>query len=183
MQLFRALRQIFFDLRYEIFKRSVSNSVSQKLKTTKRKKTKTQATNTKVIVPSSFSQETTLKTIWNNLLKKHFPDRLDLKKYRLVWSKRRRTASLASCNTEKKRILIAQVMKQKECLPYLEALVYHEMCHAALGKPKVVHGRRSIHGKDFHKLERKHLGIKFLNKWIKAGGWRAAVKKENSTLK
>lgn len=67
-------------------------------------------------------------------------------------------------------------MSVPQSKPYLEALIYHEMCHAVLGPPKVVRGRRVIHGKEFKALERLHPEIKALDNWINSGGWNLSVR-------
>lgn len=69
-------------------------------------------------------------------------------------------------------------MSLPESQPYLEALIYHEMCHAVLGPPKIVKRRRIMHGRDFKALEKRHPEIKLLDTWIKAGGWSMAAKKD-----
>ena len=68
-------------------------------------------------------------------------------------------------------------MQEENALPYLEPLLYHEMCHAALGEPEIVKGKRIMHGSDFKALEKKHPEITQLNSWIKSGGWNKAVDK------
>ncbi len=117
--------------------------------------------------------------LWTSIRMQYFPDREDLDDYKVVWSGRRQTSSLASCNVERKRVQVAAAMKRPESIPFLEPLLYHEMCHAFLGQPKIVNGRRIMHGKDFKDLEKKHPGIAELDQWIKAGGWKDAVQQED----
>jgi len=121
-----------------------------------------------------------IKLIWKKLRLKYFPDREDIDDYKVKWSKRKQTSCLASCSIHNKRVVVAEAMADPESTAYLEPLIYHEMCHAILGEPKVVKGRRIMHGKDFKALERKHPEIPALNKWIKDGGWSAAVKRTHN---
>lgn len=114
--------------------------------------------------------------VWKKIRAEYFPEREDLDHYRVTWSKRNQTSNLASCNAQKRRVVVARAMELKECLPYLEPLLYHEMCHAYLGPPKRTRGRNVYHGPDFKALEIKHPKIKELNHWIKSGGWGSAVK-------
>lgn len=125
----------------------------------------------------TITPQPSLRAIWEQLARRYFPDQRILDEYRVVWSKRKHTNCLASCNIERKRVLVASVMNLPECRPFLEALIYHEMCHAVLGPPKVVRGRRIVHGKEFKQLERLHPGIRALDTWIKAGGWHQAVRR------
>lgn len=117
-----------------------------------------------------------LKKIWIEVRQEYFPERHDLDKYNVVWSGRRQTRSLASCHTTKQKVIVAPAMKHPQAFIHIRALLYHEMCHAYLGKPKVVNGRRVMHGKDFYAQERRHPQIPTLNKWIKEGGWDKAVR-------
>jgi len=114
--------------------------------------------------------------LWTSIRMQYFPDRPDLDEYKVVWSGRRQTSSLASCNVERKRVQVAAAMRRPESIPFLEPLLYHEMCHAFLGEPPVINGRRVMHGKEFKDLEKKHPAIAELDRWIKAGGWKKAVK-------
>ena len=68
-------------------------------------------------------------------------------------------------------------MQHPECTGVLEALLYHELCHAVLGPLPVVRGRRAVHGREFRALERRHPAIPALDAWIKQGGWRTAVRR------
>lgn len=118
-----------------------------------------------------------LVDLWKNLRTEYFPEREDLDNYRVLWSKRKHSSCLASCNYQRRKVIVADVMSQDECYKYLEPLLYHEMCHAVLGKPPVVNGRRVMHGREFKALERMHPRIMELDAWLKAGGWSRAVKK------
>ena len=126
--------------------------------------------------PPPMIEPTSLVNIWNHLIDKYFPARQDLKSYRIVWSNKKQTRSLASCSVEKRVVRVAKAMSLTSSRPYLEALIYHEMCHAVLGPPKIVKGRRIMHGKDFKAIEKLHPEIKLLDIWIKSGGWDKAVR-------
>lgn len=119
-----------------------------------------------------------LNQLWCSIRASYFPDRNDIDDYRVIWSMRRQTRSLATCNVHTKKVNVAHAMNRPEYQAYLEALLYHEMCHAVLGEAKIVNGRRVIHGREFKALERRHPGIKPFDAWIKAGGWRQAVRRE-----
>ena len=118
---------------------------------------------------------TDLEILWERLSDRYFPDSAQLADYTVVWSNRRHRSCLASCNVERQRVIVARAMNIDTAKPFLEPLLYHEMCHAVLGKPKVVGGRRIIHGRDFRELERRHPRIPQLDHWINSGGWFAAV--------
>jgi len=126
--------------------------------------------------------ERTLLDIWNDLREQYFPNHPHLNDYKIIWSERKHRRTLASCNVERKRISVAPVMKLPEANQYLEALIYHEMCHAVLGMPERVNGRRRIHGRDFKNLEMLHHGIPHLDRWIANGGWIAAARKYNRAM-
>jgi len=117
-----------------------------------------------------------LRECWEKLRLTYFPDQPELELYSIRWSDRNQRSCLASCNLEKRRITVAKVLDHPSCHSYLEPLIYHEMCHAALGPIKKVNGRRVIHGREFKLLERRHPGIAELDRWIKLGGWFNAVK-------
>ncbi len=117
-----------------------------------------------------------LRVLWEELIGQYFPEQPELKDYRVIWSYRRHTSTLASCHSERRVVRVAAIMQHVEALPYLEPLLYHELCHAALGPIKVKNGRRVVHGREFKLLERRHPGIPLLNKWIKSGGWHRLVR-------
>ena len=122
-------------------------------------------------------------SIWRKLRSEYFPAREDIDDYKVVWSKRKQTSCLASCSIQNRRVLVAEAMQDPESIPFIEPLIYHEMCHAILGEPKIVKGRRIMHGKEFKALERRHPGIKALNAWIKEGGWTKAVERTEALKK
>ncbi len=118
-----------------------------------------------------------LSSLWRAIREHYFPDRPEIDSYRVIWSYRKHSFTLASCNVERRRVAVAHVMQLEDARPFLDPLLYHEMCHAVLGIPPKVNGRRQIHGREFKELERRHPGIKALDAWIRAGGWRVAVRK------
>lgn len=117
-----------------------------------------------------------LEELWSNLRQQYFPENPKLNQYRIIFSKRHQTRCLASCDVYSQTVRVAKAMKHPEALIHLEALLYHEMCHAHLGKPRVVNGRRIMHGRDFKELEKRHPQIKRLDLWIKSGGWSKVVR-------
>ena len=122
-----------------------------------------------------------LYPLWCSVRQEYFPERPDLDTYELSWSKRRQKRTLASCNLLSRRVVVAREMFHEKCSPYMHALLYHEMCHAYLGKEVPRNGRRRAwHGKAFRDLERRHPGIKELDQWIKSGGWSSAVRSERA---
>lgn len=130
--------------------------------------------------PSTSSKE--LRGLWLSLIEEYFPQRLDLSSYRVVWSKKKHKSSLASCSIDRQKISVAYAMNRQESKPFLEALLYHELCHAVLGRPKIKNGRRVMHGHEFKALEHRHPGTKLLDQWIRSGGWRKAATAENRRI-
>ena len=118
-----------------------------------------------------------LTVLWRAIRAHYFPDRPEIDAYRVIWSYRKHSFTLASCNVERRRVAVAHVMQLEDARPFLDPLLYHEMCHAVLGIPPKVNGRRQIHGREFKALEHRHPGIQALDAWIRVGGWRTAVRK------
>jgi hypothetical protein len=116
-----------------------------------------------------------LRSTWCSLRRQYFPNRHDLDSYAVQWASRKRIRLLATCNISDREVVVAPAMNQPSCVPFLEPLLYHEMCHAALGEPKVVNGRAIYHGREFRTLEQRHPGIRILDAWIRRGGWDGAV--------
>ncbi|HMO17926.1 MAG TPA: SprT-like domain-containing protein [Oligoflexia bacterium] len=116
-----------------------------------------------------------LKLIWDSLAHSYFPELSYLNNYQIQWSGRIQTRCLASCNIEKQIVRVAGAMKLEESKPFLDALIYHELCHAVAGI-RVERGRRRIHTREFKALEKLHPGITALDQWIHDGGWVKAVK-------
>ena len=119
----------------------------------------------------------TLTDIWNYLHAKYFPLAPVLAAYKIVWSRRRARLTLACCNLDKLTVRVNAALDDAEFSWVLEPLLYHEMCHAALGKPPKHNRRRSYHGKEFRALERRHPEISKLNDWVNGGGWQKAVRR------
>lgn len=128
----------------------------------------------------SNSNEFDLAGLWLRVRRQYFPRRGDLDSYRIRWLRANQTRTLACCNTHTRTVTVAGLLNDPAYHRYLEPLIYHEMCHAVLGPPKVVRGRRVIHGKAFKELERLHPEIPILDKWIADGGWRRAVARDRS---
>lgn len=127
------------------------------------------------------SDEDQLQAIWLKLAQEFFPLDFRLLEYQLVWSNRSQKRVLGSCNLTKKRVLIARSLDRPELKWALEALIYHEMCHAVVGIKKSGNGKRNrIHGQEFYALEALHPGIKQLDSWIKSGGWQKVVRSYSS---
>ncbi len=129
----------------------------------------------KIISQASPTSSNDLRIIWHKLVYKYFPNQSNLLNYKIVWSNRPQKRVLASCNIEKRIVRVAPAMRLDESRPYLEALIYHELCHAVVGIG-YKNGRRDIHSKNFKQLESLHPEIKNLDQWIKEGGWIKAVR-------
>jgi len=122
-----------------------------------------------------------LQKIWLDLRLTYFPSRGDIDMYSLQWSRRQQKRTLASCNLDQRRVLVAKELRHADHIEWLEPLLYHEMCHAILGKDiSTKAGRRAWHGTEFKALELRHPGIKKLDNWIKAGGWAKAVRSDRA---
>lgn len=128
-------------------------------------------------VPDPLSTEE-LHHSWKEIRNQYFPDRTDLDTYTVVFSPRPQKRVLASCNVHRKRVLVAPAFRDQNLRAYLIPLLYHEMCHAALGNFPLQGRRRVIHGVEFKALERRHPGIKLLDSWIKSGGWIATYQRD-----
>jgi len=116
----------------------------------------------------------TLIELWLELRRSFFPERTDLDNYVVIWVERKHKTVLGTCDSAKRRVRINRALDVEGLRPLLDALLYHEMCHAVLGKPDVVRGRRVLHGRAFRALEARHPGIEALDEWIRAGGWMRA---------
>ena len=133
--------------------------------------------------PKIGHQTNSLEYIWSNLIRDFFSDRLDLLDYRLGWSSRRQKRTLASCNLRARRVLVAQELNHPDYQQFLPALIYHELCHAVLGySVRSTSGKSRWHGREFKKLECRHPEIDLLNQWIKAGGWRQAIRRHRGKI-
>ncbi len=122
-----------------------------------------------------------LLKIWNDVRVEYFPELEHLKDYEVNWSIRRQRRTLASCQIRRKLVRVAKELCDPQFNSFLPALLYHEMCHAALGEQVGYYrGKRAWHGPSFKALESRHPGIKELDSWIKAGGWAYAVRRERA---
>lgn len=118
-----------------------------------------------------------LKELWCKIRTSYFSERPDLDHYRVVWSSRKQKRTLAACFLETKTVRVAQELKHPDGQVWLEPILYHEMCHAYLGKCGMKRGeRRCWHGKEFKALERRHPAITALDEWIRSGGWSNVVR-------
>jgi len=130
-----------------------------------------------------YDSDPRLKAWWCTIRLKYFPDLPELDEYVVTWSKRRQKRVLASCNIVDRRVLVAQELKEPSAIRWLDAILYHEMCHAAIGKavPRR-RGQRSWHGPEFKGLEARHPDIPALNLWIRTGGWTMAVRSHRARV-
>ncbi len=122
-----------------------------------------------------------LSKTWLSLRAAYFPTRPDLDTYHIKWSARRQKRTLASCNINRRIVNVAMEMHNDICREYLEPLIYHEMCHAVLGKDVARSGSKIMwHGSEFRALEARHPKTRALELWIKSGGWAKAVRSHRS---
>ncbi len=122
-----------------------------------------------------------LYQLWTELWTQYFPDRPDISDYQLVWSSRPQKRTLASCNIHKLRVRVARELNHPQHEKWLRPLLYHEMCHAILGKDIIKENRRiAWHGKEFRALERRHPEIEAFDAWVHNGGWLKAVRSDRS---
>lgn len=130
---------------------------------------------------STNSSDPELHDMWKRLRLRWFADRPDLDSYRVVWSGRAQKRTLASCSIHKRTVRVARELAGAEHQVWLEPLLYHEMCHAYLGKDVPVSGgRRRWHGQEFKRLEQRHPGAVELDMWVKKGGWARAVRSDRA---
>ncbi len=115
-----------------------------------------------------------LRMCWLQLRSHWFMESIWLDDYRLVWSSRAQQRTLASCNIKATKVIVARELNYPQHGIWLKPLLYHEMCHAYLGRT-TVGNRHSWHGKAFKLLERQHPLIPLFNQWVKAGGWEKAI--------
>ena len=121
--------------------------------------------------PSSNSSPY-LKRRWILIRKSWFPDRPELDSYTVRWSKRPQLRTLASCSLDNRRVIVARELRYKKYLNWLDALLYHEMCHAYLNT--------TDHGREFKNIEKRHPLIKAFDNWIDTGGWNTAVRSDRA---
>lgn len=124
---------------------------------------------------------TILTRIWHHLRVQYFPERADLSDYSVEWSSRKQKRVLASCDILGKRVRVARELARPEYLRFLSPLLYHEMCHAVIGREvETRNGARLWHGPQFKALEARHPDSLLLQQWITAGGWATAVRRDRA---
>ncbi|MCB0336901.1 MAG: SprT-like domain-containing protein [Bdellovibrionales bacterium] len=140
----------------------------------RKQKTKRPASN-----PRKSDRE--LYALWLRIRMEYFPSRSDLDAYRVYWSTRNQKRTLASCNIEDKRVVVARELNYPEHHQWLEPLLYHEMCHAYFGihVPRK-NGKYSWHGREFKQLEARHPQLRAFDHWVHSGGWARAVRSDRA---
>ncbi len=119
--------------------------------------------------------------IWSKLHLEYFPHNLTLSNYRINWSTRGQKRTLASCNIQYQRVVVARELNYEHYQQWLEPLIYHEMCHAVIGfNVKKTRNRRSWHGAEFKHLEKQHPQMAEFDLWAKSGGWMTAVRSDRA---
>lgn len=72
---------------------------------------------------------------------------------------------------------MARELLEPDARQWIEAVLYHEMCHAVIGEDvDTSRGKRLWHGAEFKNLEARHPQIQSLQLWINSGGWAIAVR-------
>ncbi|MBX7143205.1 MAG: SprT-like domain-containing protein [Oligoflexia bacterium] len=121
--------------------------------------------------------EQVLIEIWSGLAQSYFPEVKHLTEYTVLWSRRRQKRVLGACCVRKRQVTLAQELEPTEHRRWLEAVIFHEMCHAVLEEGvERRKGRRCWHGPSFKALEARHPDSGELRVWMKSGGWAAAVR-------
>ncbi|MBN8547846.1 MAG: SprT-like domain-containing protein [Deltaproteobacteria bacterium] len=122
-----------------------------------------------------------LYATWTELIALYYPDRRDLLSYQVSWARRRQKRTLGCCNLTKRKVSIAQELRCPDFAHWVEAVLYHELCHAVLGTEAIKRGgRRAWHGTEFKQLEARHPNSAALQDWMRNGGWLAAVRSARS---
>ncbi len=129
----------------------------------------------------STSEFDILQRMWLSIRRRYFPLRPDMDLYTVTWSTRRQKRVLASVNLKRRQVRVARELQAEPLHQWLEPLLFHEMCHAALD-PQVIQrgGKVRWHGREFRSLERLHPRSAALGAWIKGGGFRAAVRSDRA---
>lgn len=131
----------------------------------------------RVATPLMRKSDPLLHAKWVSLINDYFPDRQDLCDYVVAWARRRQKRTLGSCNVVARRVNIAKELQYEEFYSWAEPVLYHELCHAVLGKDLIAYkGRRAWHGAEFKALEIRHPQTKALSQWMRNGGWLRAVR-------
>lgn len=122
-----------------------------------------------------------LERLWEQLIVEYFPNHAELRWYRVSWSSRQQKRVLASCDVIGRRVRVARELARPEYESFLSPLLYHEMCHAAIGRDvERRSGVRLWHGPQFRVLEARHPGSVLLQEWITSGGWATAVRRDRA---
>lgn len=121
-----------------------------------------------------------LHALWLDLRRAYFPERPDIDGYTVGWSSRGQKRVLATCFPTKLVVKVARELQDPAHAEWLAPLLYHEMCHAYLGKVAHANGRLMWHGPEFRALERRHPESPKLDRWIKTGGWSKAVRSDRA---
>ena len=120
-----------------------------------------------------------LYKLWSDLQREYFPDRADILEYTVHWSPRRQKRVLASVHLRRRLVRVARELRHESCIEWLAPVLYHEMCHAALGTELSRAGKKTPwHGKEFKNLVSLHPLTTSLDSWIKNGGWHTAIRRE-----
>jgi hypothetical protein len=89
---------------------------------------------------------------------------------RIGWSGRagraRRRLRLGSWDAQARAVRVHRRLDARDVPRFFVAsVVHHELCHAALGEPPVVRGRRRLHGPDFRRLESRFPDLERALEW------------------
>jgi len=122
-----------------------------------------------------------LRALWLQLRLEYFPFQPEIDAYTVYWSSRRQKRVLACCNIRRREVKVAKELSSDAASRWLRPILYHEMCHAALGLSlKRKKGKMPWHGQEFKELVVRHPETDLLETWIKTGGWASAVRSERS---
>ena len=134
-------------------------------------------TSPRVNLDFQTESDSLLYPIWCDLQEEYFPSLRRIQDYRLEWSKRNQLRTLATCHIDKKKVIVARELNTTECQCWLPPLLYHEMCHAVIGRKLSRDRRKHIwHGPEFRALEAAHPEMAAFNAWVKDGGWQKAIR-------
>ncbi len=126
-------------------------------------------------VPRESNQD--LHLLWRDIRTQFFPESSEIDSYVVCWSRRRQRRVLASCHIERREVHVAQELAHEDHQRWLGPVLYHEMCHAVLGKSVTRRsGKRLWHGPEFKNLLRRHPLTPALEDWMRHGGWLSAVR-------
>ena len=118
---------------------------------------------------------------WHALRADYFPTQPEIDDYHVAWSSRRQKRVLACCHLRKREVRVARELQEVQAAEWLDPILYHEMCHAALGLSLTKRrGKIPWHGREFKALVCRHPGTTPLERWIKEGGWSALVRRDRA---